>query len=148
MTEYALSDIIRVGSEYKKTGTLSEATPRGTVINLRDMSQYDADDHLLAIALGPLEMDVAQTHNVNIDANDRIYYISVADAKACGAEIKLIDSGSGITQGDLVRVTTAGDVITFAYSDGTEETDLMRDVLGVAMATAGANEGVWVKFGW
>lgn len=147
MTEYAMSDIIRVGREFVKTGVLAEATPRGSLTNLLDMSQYDADDLRLAIVLGPLEMDVAQAYNVNIDANDRVYYIEVADAKACGAEIKLVDSGSGITAGNIVRVTTAGDVVAFAYGDGTEETDLMRDCLGVAMETVSANGNVWVKFG-
>ena len=147
MADYALTDFIRKGQARVQTGVLAENTPIGTIINLQDMTQYDADDTDLGINLGPVDLNVAQAHNVDVAAGTVIYYISVADAKAAAAEIKLIDSGSGLGAGELVRVTTAGDVMDWAYSDTSVATDTMRDVIGTNLATVGENAAGWVRCG-
>ena len=142
MTEYPPTDFIRKGQEFMKTGVLSEAVTPGTVINIPDMSQYDVDDQHLGIAINTLDFDVA--HGSNLPTDEPIYYIDIAEAK--GAEVKMTEANAGaIIDGDLCQVTTAGKVITFAYTDGTEETDLMRDVIGPTIGGISQNSTGWVK---
>lgn len=143
-TEYPLEDRIRVGKEKIKTGTLGEATDACTIINLVDMTQYDANDTRLGIVLNSL--DLAYAIDAEIPINTPVYYIELADAKAVAAEVKLIEvNTAAISAGAKAAVTTGGRITTWAYTDASVGTDTVRDVVGEAIAEIAQNGSGWVK---
>lgn len=134
MTNYNRNTFIRAGwgSKAIKTGTLSEAVVPGTVINVADMSQYDAGDKWLGIALNTFDWDVNVA--ASLPTTEPIYFVDLHEAGASECEVLVTEANAAATAvGDLLAATTAGEIITWAYTDAAEATDTIAPVVGTGM---------------
>lgn len=134
MTNYGRQTFIRAGwgSKAIKTGTLSEAVVPGTVINVSDMSQYDAGDRHLGIALNTFDWDVNVASN--LPTTEPIYYVDLHAPGASECEVLVTEANSGATaDGDLLAATTAGEIIKWAYTNTAEATDTLEAVVGTSV---------------
>lgn len=145
MVNYDKSLFIRKGwgSKAIHTGILGEASVQGRVINIVDMTMWDANDGHLGYLINTVDWDVAVGGVIAISS--KVWYIDLNEAEAAGCEVVVTEGGTNdINAGIHATITTDGAVIPFVFDKDTEAGNYLW-VVGVAMAKISKSGNGFIK---